>query len=88
MADREYTAYQLGVIRRYYQNQGTLLRQRLADLVGELYLAPDKQRGRLWKRAAALMKQLNVPASRSSHILQQADPRLLARLVQELENAR
>ena len=46
MADKDYTPYQQKIIKRYYDNQGTLGTQRLADLVGELYLAEGKKTGK------------------------------------------
>jgi hypothetical protein len=35
----DYTPYQQKIIKRYYGNQDTLQRQRLAELVTELYLS-------------------------------------------------
>lgn len=87
MADREYTPYQLQIIQRYYRHQPTLLRQRLADLVGELFLAEDSGKGRLWKRVADILRALQVPESRIAHLLQRQDPQLLAGLIKELESA-
>jgi hypothetical protein len=87
MAEREYTPYQLQIIQRYYRNQPTLLRQRLADLVGELFLAEDSKKGRLWKRVAEILRALQVPESRIAHLLQRQDPQLLAGLIKELESA-
>src|SRR5262249_47628988 len=46
MAEKDYTPYQQKIIKRYYDNQGTLQRQRLADLVAELYLAEGKKKER------------------------------------------
>ncbi|MCS6975746.1 MAG: hypothetical protein NZM31_01890 [Gemmatales bacterium] len=86
MSERDYTPYQLKVIERYYRNQPTLLRQRLADLVGELFLADDKKKARLWKRVEAILRTLQVPESRIVHLLQRQDPQLLAGLVKELES--
>ena len=85
MADKDYTPYQQKIIKRYYDNQGTLGTQRLADLVGELYLAEGKKRERLWKNAAAAMERLGVPKSRIDHLMKAAKPELLAQLVKELE---
>lgn len=86
MAEREYTPYQLKVIERYYRNQPTLLRQRLADLVGELYLAKDNNKPRLWARVEEILRSLQVPETRIAHLLQRKDPQLLALLVKELES--
>jgi hypothetical protein len=81
----DYTPYQQKIIKRYYQNQDKLLHQRLAELVGELYLTEGKKRQRTWKAAATAMQKLGVPQSRIDHLLQKNDPALLAELVKELE---
>ena len=85
---REYTRYQQKVIQRYYDNQDTIQRQRLAELVGELYLAEGKKLQRLWESAAAAMKRLAVPPSRINHLLEKKNPALLAELVKELERGK
>jgi hypothetical protein len=81
----DYTPYQQKVIKRYYDNQDTIQRQRLADLVGELFLAKGKKRQRAWEAAAAAMQKLGVPQSRIDHLLKQNNPALLAEVVKELE---
>ncbi|MER3416227.1 MAG: hypothetical protein C4297_08475 [Gemmataceae bacterium] len=83
-SDRDYTPYQRQVIRRYYANQPTLLRQRLAELVSELYLADEKKKDRLWQKAAKTLQQLGISQRRIAHILSQRKPELLAHLVTEL----
>ena len=83
MAD--YTPYQQKIIKRYYDNQDTIQSQRLAELVGELYLAEGKKRERAWQAAAVVMQKLGVPQSRIDHLLQQKNPALLAEVVKELE---
>ena len=84
MAEKNYTPYQDKIIKRYYDNADTLQRQRLADLVGELYLAEGKKKDRLWQNAAAAMQKLGVPQSRIDHLLKMTKPELLAQLVKEL----
>jgi hypothetical protein len=83
MAD--FTPYQQKVIKRYYDNKDIIQRNRLAELVGELYLAEGKKKERAWASAAAAMQKLGVPQSRIDHLLNQRDPQLLAELVKELE---
>ena len=78
------SAYQNRVIKRYYQNQGTILLQRLGELVTDLYLAEGKARERLWKRAAGALEKLEVPATRIEHLVHSDNPALLAGLVKEL----
>ena len=81
----DYTPYQQKIIKRYYGNNDTLQRQRLAELVSELYLADGGKRQRAWKAAAAAMQKLGVPQSRIDHVVKQDDPALLAQVVKELE---
>ena len=84
MSDKDYTPYQQKVIKRYYDNQDTVLRQRLAELVTELYLAEGKKRQRAWESAAAAMQKLGIPQARIDHLVKQANPALVAELVKEL----
>lgn len=82
---RDFTPHQQKIIRRYYSNQGDIQQQRLAELVTELYLAEGSKRANVWKRAAAAMKKLGVPASRIEHVVKSNDPALLAQVVKEME---
>ena len=79
------TPYQERIIRRYYENQGDIMLQRLSELVGDLYLAEGKSRSRLWQRTEGAMRQMNVPPDRVQHILKSDNPSLLASLVKELQ---
>jgi hypothetical protein len=81
----DYTPYQRGIIKRYYGNQGAIQRQRLAELVTELYLAEGKKRQRLWTQAATAMQKLGVPQSRIDHLIKQDNPAYVAEVVKELE---
>ncbi len=82
----DYTPYQQKVIKRYYDSQGTIQRQRLAELVSELFLAKGKKRQRAWDSAASALEKLGVSRSRIDHLLQQDNPALLAEVVKELES--
>ncbi|HLJ94552.1 MAG TPA: hypothetical protein VKU02_15295 [Gemmataceae bacterium] len=81
----DYTPHQQKIIKRYYDNQGPIQQQRLAELVGELYLAQGKKRQRAWEAAASAMQKLGVPQSRIDHLLRQDNPALVAEVVKELE---
>ena len=87
MADKkqDYTPYQQKIIKRYYDNQPAIQHQRLAELVGELYLSDGRKLERAWKSAEAAMRGLGVPVSRIEHLMKQKKPALLAELVKELE---
>jgi hypothetical protein len=81
----DYTPHQQKIIKRYYSNQPALARQRLAELVTELYLAEGKKREQTWKNAASAMQKLGLPQTQIDHIVKQNNPALLAELVKELE---
>ncbi len=85
MGMEDYTRHQQGIIKRYYANADSLQLQRLADYVGELYLAEGKKREKVWKSIVTLMQKLEVPQSRIDHIVAQNKPELVANLVQELQ---
>ena len=79
----DYTPYQQKIIKRYYSNQDGIQRQRLAELVSELYLAEGKKRERVWKSVAGAMQKLGVPQARIDHLIKQDKPALVAEMVKE-----
>lgn len=85
MTERNYSPHQQKIIKRYYDNLDTLQLQRLAELVGELYLAEGKKRERTWKAVATALQKLAVPQARIDHLLAQNNPALIADVVKELE---
>lgn len=82
---RDYTAHQQKIIKRYYDNLDTIALQRLADLVGELYLASGKKKEKAWESAAKTMEKLEVSAARIEHLVKSQKPELVAELVKELQ---
>ena len=82
---RDYSPHQQKIIKRYYDNADSIASQRLAELVGELYLAEGKKKEKAWQSAAKAMEKLEVPAARIAHLMQRQDPALLAELVKELQ---
>lgn len=84
-APRNYSPYQQKVIRRYYENAPALAQQRLAELVGNLYLASGKQKGKLWAQVGELLEKLKVHPNRIAQLLREQKPELLAEVVKELE---
>ena len=81
----DFTPYQQKIIKRYYDNQDTIQSQRLAELVTDLYLAEGKKRAQVWKRIVSALERLKIPADRIKHVQGSDDPKLLAKLVQELQ---
>ncbi|HEX3999882.1 MAG TPA: hypothetical protein VHX65_15130 [Pirellulales bacterium] len=80
----EFSKYQQKVIKRYYDNQGAILLQKLGEHVTELYLAEGKARDRRWKLIVAVLEKLKIPASRIEHLRKADNPALLAKLLEEL----
>jgi len=85
MGMENYSKYQQGIIKRFYQNSSTIGLQKLGELVSELYLAEGAKRKRLWNQAKAALEKLEVPASRLKIVLESDDPARLAELVGELQ---
>ena len=85
MSQKDYTPHQQKIIRRYYDNLDVIQLQRLAELVGELYLSEGKKRQRVWTNIVGAMQKLGVPQSRIDHLRRQDDPALVAQVVKELE---
>ena len=86
MEKRDYSPYQRKIIQRYYEHQPQLLRQRLSELVGDLFLAEGKKRRQLWLRAAECLQKLGVHQDRIDRLLAQDSPAKLAEIVKEIEN--
>jgi hypothetical protein len=84
----DFTPYQQKIIKRYYDNQDVLQLQRLAELVGELYLSEGKKRQGVWTRIVSAMQKLGVPQSRIDHLRQQDKAELVAHVVKELEKGK
>jgi hypothetical protein len=86
MAKREYSEFQQGVIRRYYENREQIDEGKLSELVTSLYLAKSKSaQDKLWERAESLLERLEVKASRIRQVLASRDVAVLAELVSELQ---
>jgi hypothetical protein len=85
MGLEDYTKYQQGIIKRYYEHSDQIQLQRLGELVGDLYLAEGKKKDKLWQSAVKAMQVLKVPKDRIDHLVTQKNPELLAKLVQELQ---
>jgi hypothetical protein len=84
MGMQDYTKHQQKIIKRYYENIDQISLQRLAELVGDLYLAEGKKKAKLWESAAGCMQKLGLPAARIDHIVKEGKPELVANLVKEL----
>lgn len=82
--DKKYSKHQQRIIKNYYENRDAISLQRLSELVTELYLAEGKSRERQWKYVVGVLEKLGLSQDRIEHLRKQDDPRLLAKLVEEL----
>jgi hypothetical protein len=80
----EYSKYQQKVIKNYYDNQETILLQKLGEYVTELYLAEGKAREKRWKTVVTTLEKLKVPAPRIKTLQDSDNPALVAKLLEEL----
>jgi len=84
MAKKEYSAYQSGLISRYYSNMDSIMLQKLSELVSELYLADDEaKKEKLWQRVAKAMGNLGIKDGLAKHILVSKDVEILAKNLQD-----
>jgi hypothetical protein len=81
---KTYSKYQQNIIKNYYDNKDAIGLQRLSELVTELYLAEGKARERTWKYLDGVLAKLGLPKERIEHLRKKDDPKLLAKLVEEL----
>ncbi len=81
---KNYSKHQQKIIKNYYENRDAISLQRLSELVTELFLAEGKARERQWKYIVAVLEKIGLPADRIEHLRKQDDPKLLAKLVEEL----
>jgi hypothetical protein len=80
----KHSAHQQRIIKNYYQNKDAIGLQRLSELVTDLYLAEGKKRQQVWKNVITALEKLELKPSRIKHLVEQDDPALLAKLVEEL----
>ena len=75
--------YQDKIIKRYYENKPEIMRQKLSELVTELYLAETvKKRESVWKRIVLALRNLKVPEERVNALVERNDPAVLARFIE------
>jgi hypothetical protein len=84
MDNQQHSKYQQKIIKNYYENRDAISLQRLSELVTELYLSEGKARERQWKFIVGALERLKLPADRIEHLRKKDDPKLLAKLVEEL----
>ena len=80
-----HTAYQKGIIKRYYENKGDLSAQKLGETVSELYLETNPAKvKRLWATAQTALLAMGANKARVDKIVAEQNLQALAKLVEEL----
>lgn len=82
---REYSKTQKKIIDRYYENQDTIVAQRLGEIVTELFLATgnEKKTNQLWTRAEKALARSGLNKARIAQVLKDRDLEGLGRLAGE-----
>ena len=81
----EYSAYQRGVIKRYYEHRDTIALHKLAETIGNLYLEKNQAKvSALWEAAYKLMQHAGVPINQACVIVEDRDLDELAKIVSGL----
>lgn len=83
--ERNYSRYQKGVIKRYYDNKDHLMNQKLGEVVSELYLCTEeKKAARLWASAHKALINAGVHKVQAARLVEARDLEGLAKVVGEL----
>ncbi|MCU0716574.1 MAG: hypothetical protein MUD03_10655 [Pirellula sp.] len=83
MAMENFTRYQQGVIKAYYQNRDNVSFQRVQELLTDLYLAEGKKKEKVWESMFNHLEKLGVPPDQLEHLKKQRKPELIAQLIQK-----
>ncbi len=85
MSKDDFTPYQQGIIKRFYEHRDTLALQKLAEIVSDLYVESSEAKvTRAWKAAHKQMLAAGVHKHEAQTILDERDLGALARLVSRL----
>lgn len=82
MAER--TAFQQGIIKRYYEHFDTISLQRLSEIVSDIYMADANKPVKLWEKAKQLLSRVSAEDELVAKIIAKKDIQGLAKLVNEL----
>lgn len=81
---QDFSHAQRGIVSRYYDNRDSIMAQKLAELVSELYLAEGKKVETLWKRVETALKNTAVDPKKIAAVLESKDITGLAALAAKL----
>lgn len=80
---KNYSKFQQGVIKRYYDNKDAIGLQRASELVTELYLAEGKKRQKVWDSLAKQLEKAGIAPAHIANAREKDDPELVAKLIAE-----
>lgn len=81
----EYSAYQKGVIKRYYEHRDTIAVHKLAEILSDLWLEKGKAKvAALWDSAYKEMQKAGVPINQACVIVEDRDLEAFGKVVAEL----
>ena len=82
---RSFSAYQQGIIKRYYENKEDLSVQKLGEIISDLYLETSLPKtNRLWASAQAALLNLGANQAQVEKIVKDRNLQALAKLAAEL----
>ncbi len=85
MSKQDFTPYQQGIIKRFYEHRDTLALQKLGELVSDLYLATSEAKiTRAWKSVHKQLLAAGVHAHQAKSIVDDRDLGALAKLLGQL----
>ena len=86
---QDLSSHQRKIVHRYYEHRDTIMLQKLAEAVSDLYLCTsEKKAAALWKSAAVALKNAGAHPTRIERVVESRNVKALAELVQELQSAR
>jgi len=85
MSKQDFTPYQQGIVKRFYENRDTLAIQKLGELVSDLYLATSEAKiSRAWKSVHKQLLAAGVHSHQAGAIVGDRDLGALAKLLATL----
>jgi hypothetical protein len=81
----DYSEYQKGVIKRYYENRDTIAVNKLGEILSNLWLEKKKAKiDALWEQAYKQLLAAGVPINHACVIVEDRDLQTLGRVIGEL----
>jgi len=85
MSKSDWTPYQQGVIKRFYEHRDTLALQRLGEIVSDLYVATSEAKmARSWAAAHKQLLAAGVHPHEAGEVVKDRDLGALARIISRL----